>query len=846
MMVGPAAPAVGGMVSVIDGLMDGPLGRSCELLRYSTNRRTAPATTSRLSAPRWLAGAARHARDGLRFAARIVRTRPDIVHLHTCSGFSFHRSLIDLATARLLGRRVLLHIHGGRFEQFCAESGSLGRWAIRRGCGAAEAVLVLSHRARRGLCPQLGDAARVVVVPNAVSIPLEQPATRQSAATERREICRFLFLGAMTTAKGVGDLIDAAGLLRERGVAFELLLVGPCDEGLGEEWRRRVAQRGVADCVRLLGPVDRGELVSLLRSADCLVLPSHGEAMPMVVLEAAACGLPVIATAVGGVPEMVTTRGSDGARTSLATLVPPRDPEALASAMQTMAADGDYRRDAGRRLRAHVAARFSSERQAARLLRLYRRPKTTADAAAPPRWAARSAARMAYRVHERLRGRATLAELGTLRHVVAAGPSAVREDQRRRLQELLDFAERELPFYRDRLAAAGTELASTDPMEALRRFRPLDKLVVRENAAGMTWSRVPGGPISHSSGGTTGDTLRFAIDRTRQAQTLAARLFMQERFGVRLGDRRVYVWGSPIETRGGRLRRRRDHLLNEFMLDAFEMSDRQIDAHLKRLARLRPALIYGYPSALALLARRALDRRQLTKRWRPRLVVLTGEEIAPWQRTLIADAFRCRVAAEYGSREVGLIAHECPHGGLHVIAPHIHVEVLVGGCPVEPGESGELVCTNLNTRAQPLIRYRVGDAGALLDGDCPCRLPFPLMRLDGGKVTGMIALPGGGLCHGAVTSHVLRDLPGVVQFKTHQRSIDCFDVMLVVDGAFRPGAVDTIERRYRGMFGQSIRVNCRIVDRIPPDPSGKRRYVVSDVAPRFAEREPPAAPPALN
>jgi phenylacetate-CoA ligase len=123
----------------------------------------------------------------------------------------------------------------------------------------------------------------------------------------------------------------------------------------------------------------------------------------------------------------------------------------------------------------------------------------------------------------------------------------------------------------------------------------------------------------------------------------------------------------------------------------------------------------------------------------------------------------------------------------------------------------------------------VGDAGALLDGPCACGLSLPRMRLDGGKITGLIVAPDGRLCHGAVTSHVLRDEPGIKQFKTWQRSTRRFEIALVVDASYDPAAAGRIRDRYRRLFGPEVEVECKIVDRIPPDPSGKRRYVVSEV-----------------
>jgi len=446
-----------------------------------------------------------------------------------------------------------------------------------------------------------------------------------------------------------------------------------------------------------------------------------------------------------------------------------------------------------------------------------------------------------YPLHERLRGRHTLRELHALARLAALPRDAVQRHCAARLRDLLCFAEEHLPYFGPLFTRCGLNPRAADPYAQLARLPALSKSDLRAHRDEIVYRGVPGGPIPHSSGGTSGDTLHFFIDRIRQAQQLAARLFMQGLFGVRPGERRAYLWGSPIESKTSRLKHWRDRFLNEILLDAFEMSASQMDVHLAGIASFKPRVLYGYPSAAALLARHAGRRYGPADFPWLRLVVLTGEEVTADHVAQLREVFGCRVASEYGSREVGLIAHDCPEGGMHVVTPHIHVEI--AGLaqqelrPPAAGRGGEILCTTLNTRAQPMIRYRIGDVGTLLPEPCPCGLPFPLLRVAGGKITGFIALPDGQLCHGAVTSHVLRDQPGIVEFKTLQRALDAFEVLRVVDERFTPATIPRVQQRYRELFGPHIKVDCRVVERIPPDPSGKRRYVVSDVAPDYTEFE---------
>jgi len=444
---------------------------------------------------------------------------------------------------------------------------------------------------------------------------------------------------------------------------------------------------------------------------------------------------------------------------------------------------------------------------------------------------------LTYPGHEWLRGRPTLPYYHEMLRLSRASDEAVGALTRRRLRDLLCFAADRLPYYRQQFEHCGVDLRAQDPYAELAKLSVLEKANVRANLERLADRDVPGGLIPCGSGGTSGDTLHFFIDRARQAQPLACRLLMQELFGVRPGDRRVYLWGSPIESRGSRLKRYRDRLLNELLLDAFDLGPAATDAHLAAIRAFKPRLLYAYPSAAAYLAQRAAERFAPRHfRWL-RLVVLTGEEVTPDQVAQVRETFGCAVAAEYGSREVGLIAHECPRGGLHIMSPHVHVEVAAAGRAVPTGEVGEVLCTTLTTRGLPLIRYRLGDVGALVSEPCACGLPFPLMRIEGGRTTGFVMLRDGRLCHGAVSSSVLREEPGIVEFKTFQHATGRFELLLVVDERFDHATIERIRQRYRALFGPQVQVTCRLVDHIPPDPSGKRRHVVSEVAPNYASFE---------
>ena len=376
LMVGPGVEQTGGIASVIDSLMGGKLRDSVELRRFSTtglhvlnaSRRSRGGFARLLRTP---LAVVRHLDMLLRLARTIRRERVDLVHIHTCSFFSFYRSLLDLVVARLLRCKVVLHVHGGQFAEFCRRSNRVGRWAIRHGSESADALVVLSERWRGRLAPFVGRA-RIEVVAN--GIDTNSPVARQKrGATER---CRFLHLGALTEAKGLSELISAARQLHADSVPFELLLVGPATAAERAHWQRRIQQENLADIVSIREPVRGRRKWELLAATDCLVLASHSEGLPLVILEAGASGLPVIATAVGSVPDLLNAPadvGGDSVCDCAGLLIPAHDVSALSAAMTRLARGAALRDQLGERLQARVRADYGLSRQASLVTQLYER-----------------------------------------------------------------------------------------------------------------------------------------------------------------------------------------------------------------------------------------------------------------------------------------------------------------------------------------------------------------------------------------------------------------------------------------------------------------------------------------
>lgn len=433
-------------------------------------------------------------------------------------------------------------------------------------------------------------------------------------------------------------------------------------------------------------------------------------------------------------------------------------------------------------------------------------------------------------LHERLLGRRTFADLRELEDMQWWSRRRLRELQRHKLRRLLRVAYAHCLHYRRQIDDRGIDVDIDDPFAALAALPLLDKSTIRANLGGLTNHRVRGGPIRFNTGGSTGEPLVFFVDRRRIAYDKAARMLTHAWYNALPGEREVYLWGAPLELRAqDQIKRLRDRVTNELLLDAFNLTPDTLRDYLARIHDFDPVSIFGYPSSLAALARFARASRTRYAARSLRAVFTTGEWLAPHDRHTLRRYFRVPVANGYGSRDGGFIAHECPHGGMHVLEPNVIVEIVDDvGLPVPRGESGEIVLTHLDAWATPLLRYRTGDLGRLDGPGCPCGRTLARMGVVAGRKTDHLVSADGALQHALSAIYVIRELPTVRQFQIRQDAQRNLCVFIVPDRGFSEDDAEHIRRGLRQRLGEELTVRVRLVRQINLEKSGKFRSVISD------------------
>lgn len=437
-----------------------------------------------------------------------------------------------------------------------------------------------------------------------------------------------------------------------------------------------------------------------------------------------------------------------------------------------------------------------------------------------------------YPLHERLKRTPTYAWLRKLETSQWLPPDALRELQFARLREHLQFAYDHAPYYRRLLDEHDLPPQRIRSLEDFRLVPVLTRDILRQRFAGLRSVGVRLGRVQRAStGGSTGQPVTVLIDMS-VGFALAARHRAHRWFGLEPGAREIVLWGSPIElTQQDRLRSVRDWLINSKLLSAFDLGADALARYAAILTRHRPQRIYGYASAIYLFAC-YLKSIGWRPPWRLNAVFTTAEPLFPFQRETIETLFECPVAVEYGSRDAGLLANECPSGGIHIPAEGVLIEI-----DGAAGDGlGEIVVTNLYTPAMPIIRYRTGDIGELASGSCACGRSLPVLRRIEGRRTDFLVTPSGRILHALSVIYVLREHDGVQDFQVRQESLDRVRVDLVPGPGFSASDRAALQAKIGVALGNEVDVTVETTARIPLSPSGKFRHVVSDVAEAYLDR----------
>jgi phenylacetate-CoA ligase len=399
---------------------------------------------------------------------------------------------------------------------------------------------------------------------------------------------------------------------------------------------------------------------------------------------------------------------------------------------------------------------------------------------------------------------------------------AFREE---RMAAVLHKAATEVPFYRDQWARRRHD-GDRSSWERLENWPILEKASVRaDSRAFVADSCNVRRMFREHTSGTSGTPLVLYWSRqTVRTWYAMAEARWRRWYGVTRNDRWAILGGQLVTPAA----QRRppfwvwNAAFKQLYLSSYHLAPDLIGFYLDALKRFEITYVLGYSSSLHALAQGALrlNRRDV----RLRVAVSNAEPLFDYQRAAIAEAFGCPVRETYGMAETVAAAGECEHGVLHLWPEVGEIEVVDSDRSAPSAGTGELVCTSLMNTDMPLVRYRVGDRGALGGGRaCACGRTLPRLASVEGR-TDDVLYTRDGRSIGRLDPVFKTQLP-LLEAQIIQERLDLLRVRYVPAPGFSASAGRTLIDQLRARMGD-VEVVLEEVNRLPRTAQGKFRSVI--------------------
>lgn len=288
----------------------------------------------------------------LKLFITLLAKRVDIVYIPISQNMlAYLRDGLFIILAKLFKRKVVVHLHGSHFFDFCQKSPFIYKNFIDITISKVDGAIVLGEKLRY-IFEKWLPRDKIFVLPNFVF----KPSTLENAIYENREVftsridkpIRITYLGNIIESKGIFDLIEAVKILLSKGYNILLQIAGKIGKdsitGKSEKETEILISSNIKDYplnFKFIGQVLGNERFILLKNTDIFVFPSHNEGQPLVILEAMSCGLPIVSTKDCGVIDETVIDGYNG------ILVEKRNIEQLAKAIETLIIYPEIRKTMG-------------------------------------------------------------------------------------------------------------------------------------------------------------------------------------------------------------------------------------------------------------------------------------------------------------------------------------------------------------------------------------------------------------------------------------------------------------------------------------------------------------------
>lgn len=399
------------------------------------------------------------------------------------------------------------------------------------------------------------------------------------------------------------------------------------------------------------------------------------------------------------------------------------------------------------------------------------------------------------------------------------------------LKKLIEHCYRNVPYYQQLMKNLEISPSDISSIEDLNKFPLLSKQLLTKNFDLLRATNVSRKRMQLvASGGTTGNPVQAYRDLRNEYRSDAALWRFWKWAGYVLGMKSVRFEAHLDELEIAKNIREKLRLFmdNVSNLNAFNLSKKNMDNYVALINQKKPEVFRGYSSAILNFTRYVRDHG--IKIHKPKSIIITADKIYQKEKREISSFFLCDVFEEYGCREIGVFAHECEqHSGLHVADEDFIIEVInpSDNSLAERNEFGEIVITCLLNYAMPMIRYKLGDFGKVLNNNCTCGRKLTLIDYIEGRVADFIITKSKKRVYGPAFQIAFDNVKGISQYLIEQKEIGKINIKIIINNHFNDSELNVFKNNFNRIFSDDIEYTIEMVDKIIFGVSGKRRTVIS-------------------
>jgi phenylacetate-coenzyme A ligase PaaK-like adenylate-forming protein len=413
-------------------------------------------------------------------------------------------------------------------------------------------------------------------------------------------------------------------------------------------------------------------------------------------------------------------------------------------------------------------------------------------------------------------------------------PATIERAQRRRIREMVHYAHRYVPYYREAMGRLGIGPGDIRTAADLARLPLLEREQLQRDPMHFVSEELPVDRyLKLQTGGSSGapaTIMRGPVRADQLGHHERGRAVERKLTGKRWGARMLDI-ASPLAPAATLRRRFADRLLAPSFLTTSRVDLSLHDPPSKVLAvmdEFRPDLVLSHGSYLEFLFHDAYRRGNDFHH--PAVVVYSADGMSEPMRRLFAEELGIEVLTYYSAVEAPAIGFECEeHRGLHLNCDIYPVRIVgEDGEELPDGESGQVVVSNLVFRGTVLLNYRLGDVAAKLPGPCPCGRSLPLLSFLEGRVGDWITTPDGRRVHPQLVRIQFTEEEDVWRYQVVQRTPTRLAIKVVTAPACdRRELATRLATKFAGLFGDGLTIEVSFVDEIPRTARGKVRTVIA-------------------